>query len=96
MQGIEFIDRLNDVEALELQTKNYVEMLRIYCSRVSHHTPRILNYYEFMTLKQDKECIWDMRNESYLMSLERENKFLKWCIRAIIKQQKDNLPFWGI
>jgi len=92
MQGIEFVDRLNDVETLELQTKNYVEMLRICCSRVNHHTPRL---YIELSKQQDKECIESMRDESYILRLEKENEFLKWYIEELKKNGKQKLPFFG-
>ena len=70
MQGIEFVDRLNNVEVLELLQRNFCEYMRLFCGKVNHHSKGILS----------KEFYADVREEAYIQRLEEEVGFLKWWI----------------
>jgi len=73
----DFWDELGEVEESELQAKNYVEFLRIYCSRVKHHSNSMHCKAYYRSLREDlqREVIEKRTIISLTMHLDeyREN-----------------------
>ena len=49
----DFWDSLEEVEGFELQAKNYVEYMRIFCSRIKHHSNSFHTKEFYNSLRRD-------------------------------------------
>lgn len=100
---ISFLDDLNEIEGDELISINYVEYLRMFCSRINHHSivHQSKQYYE--SLRNDLKNPIRMKKRDFFnkyMKKACENclhykDYITLCVlHHILSYSKDFCIFW--